>query len=279
MNKKYCIWVVSPAGYTHSHAFDEIALGLQSAFRELGYDAPIVHSPRDISGCPVVLGWNLIPHLGSLTVPEGTVLYNLEQIQTPSPWMTQRYIDLLRSYPVWDYSGKNIEALSRMGVKKVKFCGIGYAPELTRIKPLPCDIDVLLYGSLNDRRCDILNGLIDLGFKVEALFDIYGEARDRYIARSRIVLNIHYYEAKVFEIVRISYLLANGRFVVSEEGADPELERSFQGGVAFAGYYDLVDACLRYSKEDKSREEISACGFSSMKSISQAALLEEALRG
>ena len=30
-------WVVSPPGYVHSHTFDELALGLSCAFRELGY--------------------------------------------------------------------------------------------------------------------------------------------------------------------------------------------------------------------------------------------------
>ena len=33
----YCIWVVSPAGYAHSRAFDDVAVGLRDAFAELGY--------------------------------------------------------------------------------------------------------------------------------------------------------------------------------------------------------------------------------------------------
>ncbi len=41
MAKKYCIWVVSPHGYSHSRAFDEIALGLQCAFREIGYEVSV----------------------------------------------------------------------------------------------------------------------------------------------------------------------------------------------------------------------------------------------
>jgi hypothetical protein len=61
---------------------------------------------------------------------------------------------------------------------------------------------------------------------------VYGQARDALVARARIQLNVHYYEAKVFEVVRVSYLLANGRFVVSETGADAEEEASFGPGVA-----------------------------------------------
>lgn len=40
--KNYRIWIVSPSRYIHSHAFDEIALSLNCAFRELGHDVPIV---------------------------------------------------------------------------------------------------------------------------------------------------------------------------------------------------------------------------------------------
>ena len=38
----------------------------------------------------------------------------------------------------------------------------------------------------------------------------------------------------MFEIVRVSYLLANRCFVVSERGSDPEGERPYAGSVAAA---------------------------------------------
>ena len=41
--KEYCIWIVSPPGYIHSHAFDEVALGLSCAFLKLGCSVSIVH--------------------------------------------------------------------------------------------------------------------------------------------------------------------------------------------------------------------------------------------
>ena len=45
---------------------------------------------------------------------------------------------------------------------------------------------------------------------LRTLFGDYGEVRDRWIARSRVVLNIHFYDIKVAEQVRLSYLLNNG---------------------------------------------------------------------
>jgi hypothetical protein len=56
---QYCIYIVSPDNYVHSHAFDEHALSLHYAFHDLGYIAPIVRQPWEISGTPIVLGPNL----------------------------------------------------------------------------------------------------------------------------------------------------------------------------------------------------------------------------
>jgi hypothetical protein len=277
MDKGYCIWVVSPDGYKHSRAFDEIAAGLRCAFREIGCEAPVVRDVLEITGRPVILGCNLIPRLCGVRIPERAVMYNLEQIQSSSSWMTEDYIDLLRSFEVWDYSGRNMARLRKLGVRNIKFCGIGYVPELTRIPESEKDIDVLLYGSVNERRYKILKELDELGFEVKVLFGCYGEARDRYIARSKIILNVHYYEAKVFEMVRVSYLLANRKFVVSETGDDPELEMPFRGGVVFARYENLVDECARYLAEDAARDEIAKCGFSRIRTFPQSRFLKEAL--
>jgi hypothetical protein len=151
-------------------------------------------------------------------------------------------------------------------------------PELTRIKPAPEeDIDILLYGSLNERRLNILKQLHNIGLKVEALFGVYGKQRDHYISRSKIVLNIHYYEAKVFEIVRVYYLLANKKFVISEPGNDQKLERPVRDGLVFAPYNSLVEESMKYLREDNLRTETAEKGFSQIKSLSQVNFLKKVL--
>ncbi len=57
-----------------------------------------------------------------------------------------------------------------------------------------------------------------------------------------LVLNVHYYEAKVLEIVRLSLiLLANRIPVLSERGADPAEDATLADGVAFADYDHLIE--------------------------------------
>lgn len=277
--KDYCIWIVSPPGYIHNQAFHELALGLSCAFRALGFHAPIVHDFEKITSHPIILGCNLIPSADFLNLPENSIIYNLEQILIGSPWITEKYLNLLRSHEVWDYSRQNMRALLKLGIANTKYCQIGYVPELTRIKPAPCDIDILWYGSLNERRSQILQKLHDMGYNVKALFGVYGEQRDAYIARSRIVLNIHFYESKVIEIGRIYYLLANRRFVISEKGNDQELEEQIRDGLVLTDYDNLVEECVKYLKEDSSRQKIAEKGFTIISSFSQVQFLNDVLNG
>ncbi len=271
---RYSIWIVSPPNYIHSHAFDEVALALHTAFRALGLAAEIVREPPRLGDVSIVLGANLL----STTVPtdKRLILFNLEQITPNSPWLTDAYVALLARYPVWDYSERNIVELGRMGIM-AQYCGIGYMPELTRIAPAPEDIDVLFVGSLNDRRIAVLQQLAAGGVNVEARFNIYGSDRNSFIARSKIILNVHYYKSRVFEIVRVSYLLANRKCVVSETGSDAAFESQFASGVAFAPYDMIAETCTRLLRDTGARRDLAQAGFDRMVALPQTEYLRRAL--
>ena len=272
--RQYCIWIVTPPGYTHSRCFDEVALSLHEAFAALGMNAPIVRDAADVRGTAIALG----PHmLEQVPHPQDLILYNLEQVYQNPLLMTPSYVELLKRYPVWDYSARNIAEMAQSGVQ-ASLCGIGYMSGLTRIPAEAAkDIDVLFIGSMNPRRGQVLDQIAAQGAAVRVAFNTYGEERDALIARAKIVLNLHFYQAKVFEIVRVSYLLANRVCVVSETGLDTELESPFLGGVAFAGYGGLPQACLRLLGDDAARQRIAQKGFEQMRALSQIDMLKRAL--
>ena len=274
----YSIWIVSPRGYSHSRCFEEVALGLQSAFLELGYRVPVVADPARSSGKVLVLGPHLLSHVEESKWPAEMILFNLEQVSEGSFWMTGDYRDQLRRYTVWDYSPGNIQALQDMGISGVTLCPIGYAPNLSRIEPAQKqDIDLLFIGSINQRRREILNSLQAAGIDVRWGFDIYGQKRDNFFARAKLVLNMHMYEAKVFEIVRVSYLLANRVCVVSETGADPELEARYRGGVVFAEADELAEICQRLLRDPEARQNLRDEGFRIFSALPQHEFLRTAL--
>ncbi len=263
------IWIISPPGNNAVHSFDEVAESLHYAYREKGLHVPVVHDPSQIQGTAIVLGAILATRYPDIEIPPDSIIYNLEQIFIGSPWLTERYLELLRKHRVWDYSQRNIDMLRQLGIHDITLCRIGYVPELTRIPSDPDkeDIDVLHYGSMNERRRDVLEELMRRGLEVRHLYDVYGPERDALIARAKIVLNIHYYPAQVFEIVRCSYLLANRRFVISETGDDPDLELPFRGGIVFVPYYKLADTCQNYLDRSRIRHGVAEKGFALIKQM------------
>ena len=272
--KNYCIYQVSPEGYIHSRCVDEVALSLHYGFKELGYDAPIVKSPDKITGVPIILGGNLLTPNDSL--PQDAIIYQLEQIYPGSPWLTNTYVDILRRFKVWDYSRANIAALSAFGIN-ASLCEIGYVPALTCIENNPePDIDVIHIGALNPRRLKILNEL-STKCKVVAVSNLYGVSRDALIARAKIILNLHFFEAKVFEIVRCSYMMTNRKCVVSETGADKQLEEPYADGVSFVPYNNLVDRCLYLLGNSEEREKIARRGFEVFSQRKQSDFLKAVL--
>ena len=257
---QFAVSIATQPGFMHSEAFREVAESVHHGLRALGHDSVLSHA-TDLPGRRhIVFGSNLIS-AKERHLPPGSILYNLEQIYDDSPWLTKDLLALFRRHTVWDYSLANIQELARHGIA-ARHVPIGYVPELTRIPPVPWqDIDVLFVGSIVERRLAVLQALHERGANVIPAFGVYGAERDQLIARAKIVLNVHMYEAKVFEVVRVSYLLANRRFVVSERGLDVAGERPFEEGIAFVEYHELVNTCLRSLADERARERTARRGF------------------
>lgn len=284
----YSVYVVSPPGYVHAQAFAEVATGLYHGLTELGLAAQLVTEPYEIEGTPIVLGAQLLVKPGTqalLTRLErcaGAILFNLEQVSPGSPWFSDAYLQLLSRHRVWDYSVRNQAVLQQLGLESVEVCQIGYHPRLRRFSLLPeaqRDVDVLFYGSLNDRRLHVLRGLERAGLRVVSLFGVYGEARDAWVQRSKVVLNLHYYPAQVFEIVRVSHLLVHGCSVVAEAGQGAQDYGSeLADGLWLAAYEDLVATCRRAVADVTRRQAVAEVGQRWFCRRLQASYLAERVR-
>ncbi|HEX3698876.1 MAG TPA: hypothetical protein VH374_26130 [Polyangia bacterium] len=261
--QRFAVTIASEPGYAHGEAFRETAESVHHALLALGHDSILSDRTDHPDRRLILFGANLITHLNlPHRLAPDSILYNLEQIYDDSPWLTPELLALYRRHVVWDYSVANIAALARHGVT-ARHVPIGYVPELTRIAPAAArDIDVLFAGSLVERRVAVLQAIHEAGANVVPVFGVYGPARDALIARAKIVLNLHLYDAKVFEIVRVSYLLANTCFVVSERGSDPAGEAPFADGLAFADYPRLGETCLKFLADPIARDAIARRGFS-----------------
>jgi hypothetical protein len=102
----------------------------------LGHDSVLTSGlVPELGRRPVIFGANLLAQL-KLKPPPGAILYNLEQVQQGSAWLTPALLDLFRHYPVWDYSRRNVAQLVAMGVPTPALVPIGWAPQLSHIAPM-----------------------------------------------------------------------------------------------------------------------------------------------
>jgi len=274
---KFQITLIRPQGFIHSEAFREVAETLQGGLRSLGHTAEVGENVVDAKAINILLGAHLLPACDSQIVPAGSILYNLEQLGGAN--LPAAYYELAARHQVWDYSLRNLEKWKAMScLHPPVHVPVGYAAELSRIKPAPIqDIDVLFYGSFNPRRNAILNQLKDAGVKVHAAFGVYGTERDELIARSKIVLNIHFYDARVFEAVRLSYLLANSKAVVTECSAETEMEQAAKGAFVAAPYESLVQSCVTLLHNEDGRRQLETRGFEWFSRQSESEILNRAL--
>ncbi|HEY2786789.1 MAG TPA: hypothetical protein VGJ05_17645, partial [Fimbriiglobus sp.] len=128
---------------------------------------------------------------------------------------------------------------------------------------------------LNPRRVRVLNELSRRGHAVRTLFGSYGPSRDRFIARAKIVLNVHQFATAPLEQVRISYLLNNRGFVISERSDDTP----YADGVAFCDYAELVDCCESYLRPGMTaeRERVASAGFATLRNVPSISCVRSAL--
>lgn len=273
MNFNIC--VVQPSGYIHSAAFSELAELVAFGLRDLRHSATVTSNHIAANATNIIIGVHLFPpHLISV-VPKSTIVLNTEQVwsDTPSEWK-ETIFHWSKRFETWDYSERNIEKLKRIGATSCKHLRIGYHKKLRRLsKPATQDIDVLFYGSLNDRRKEILRALLAKGLATKIVFGVYGRDRDALIERSKIVLNLHLYDSKIFEVVRVFYLLTNSKAVVAEVGPETSVEQCYLNGICAVAYEGLVDACASLVSNGEERLKLEAAAFDAMRQLPQGALL------
>ena len=271
------IVLIRPAAYLHTEAFREIAETLQFGLRSIGHKAEVVENVFDSGATNLILGAHLLSPGQARQVPRGSILYNLEQIGGAQ--LLPAYYELARRHQIWDYDLSNIDKWKATNCSYAPIhVPIGYVPELTRIARKSHDIDVLFYGSLNERRNHVLNSLKDRGVKVHNVFGVYGRDRDELIARSKLILNIHFYDAKVFEIVRVSYLLANSKAVVTECGSHNLEDEGLTNAVLAGPYESLVDGCLSLLQHEEERLKLETRGFHWFSQRKESDILSNALQ-
>lgn len=253
IRKSFNICIVRPEGYVHSMAFLGIADLLTYSLREIGFEAETNFHYIDSSKINIIIGIHLLDSSYAKQIPSTSIIVNTEQLgSTPEYWNNNILNWFQSGLELWDYSDTNINYLKQFGVKKIKKMNFGYQKELMMVpKTEERDIDLLFYGCVNDRRKLIIDKLIEhQDLKITTLFGVYGKDLDPWIARSKVVLNIHFYETQIFEVVRVFYLLTNSIAVVGEVNDATIIDKRFRDGIVGVPYDKLVESAIDLVKDE-----------------------------
>ena len=227
--------IMQPAGYIHSQGFLDQARYARYQFRRMGAEVTIGKNRLREDSINIVFG----AHLGfsaSLKQRYTCVFFNLEQLGEGGASVTKDYLNLLSASAVIDYDERNLAAY---GCKSgdVPVVSFQWAPYLATTPSLPLQdrpIDLLFFGSINERRKAIFSRIEACGWNV-SLFDhpLYGEERDHFIRQAKAVFNCHFYESSRFEQARAFHTLSLGTPVISERTERTTPPQAFEDSVTW----------------------------------------------
>lgn len=252
--------------------FKNTTLSLYIHLRELGIKCILLDKiDSNSNDLHIFIGINKIIK----NYPKNYIIYQFEQTDSYyyndknekeyNYFFDQDYYKILENaYQVWDYSPKNIDWLTKnLNLKNILYVPICFCHILKKKMKVENDIDILFFGSLNPKRKKILNLLKNKNIKlIIQNNNCWDEDLDLLIKRSKIIINIHFYENATLEMHRLSYLLTNQCFIISEKTKEQELIHKYSRGIIFCEYDMLVNKCLEWLNKDQAeRDIISSTGY------------------
>ena len=275
---RYNICLIKPDQYIHSLAFIELAELLLYSLQELGFEIQMQFNQLDDNARNILIGCHLLDTALIKSVPKSSIIINTEQIYADFTNWNLPIMEWVKHFETWDYSERNIIKFHELGLERIKHLKIGFQKELVRIpKSSVQDIDVLFYGTMNERRITVVNLLKAAGLKVHTAFGIYGPERDQLISRSKIVLNNHFYHSHIFEIIRVFYLMTNSVAVVGEVNPSTSIDPIYLNGIYGVPYLDLHKACLELLEDSARRTKLRQNALETIQQFPQKKFTAELL--
>jgi hypothetical protein len=265
--------------YGYREVIETLAWGL----KDIGHDAIVSENRFYSTRINIIVGAQMLAADALQALPKETIIYNFEQLVGLDPRELKDSLkSVAKQFRIWDYSERNLPMWQTLGAIHAPVqVPVGWAPVLSRIEKLSQadqDIDALIYGLPGPLRLQVLSDLCYQGARCLFVCGMYGEARDRLIARSRLVLNINLYDqSRIFEIVRVSYLLSNAKAVVADIREGTFVEPDIQPAVAFCKPAALAATCMKLLDDPRAREALESRGRDIMERRHISPILARAL--
>lgn len=259
------------------NAYQEVVESVVWGLRELGHTVESGIDTFSESATNIIFGAQVLEMDVVSKLPPSTIVYNFEQIRGAT-LLRPPLVYAAENFKIWDYSEGNADVWKNLNAD-CRIVPVGYAEPLTRIpKASIQDIDVLMYGAPGPDRLDAFHHLCHFGLKTVFVCGLYGKARDELIARSKLIVNINLYTAKkIFEVVRVSYLLANRKAVVADIDPETCIDEDISAAICVAAPSALVEECHDIVNDENRRKALEESGFEIFRNRDIRPILEAAL--
>lgn len=227
-----------------------IAHLIVSCLARVGVSARIQLGPDEAAVYEDVPYFVICPQIFS-KLPGLYVAFQMEQ-SVSSRWFNEEYIRRLEnSYAIFDYSLKNVEFLQACGLsyRQIYYLPIGFNRGIAREiqDGADRDIDVLFYGDPTSPRRRALLGELSKHVQVHVASEVFGADLYDLIDRSKVIVNLHYYEGALLETTRLTEALSRGAIVVSEDTHDVDEHIQYHSIVDFVPSGDVcrIAECVK----------------------------------
>lgn len=245
--------------------FNDSIASLGAAFESLGHEWYVTRDTWAKDALPVILNYCTLisDRVQSRTpsLPEGCVIYNTEAFDASwsGVWLMIAYEVKRRNVKLWELRAENVQRWKDEYGIDAKHVPFGWTDRLGKVthqadKP----IDVLLYGSLTERRLTAIQKMQELGLKVEYHKHSDDNRREELMGQAKVSLCLRAGEGYQVEPIRLVHALGNECFVVCEDG--PGIE-PFEAGLVKCKYEDLAATCAKWClKSQADRDAVTEMG-------------------
>lgn len=157
-------------------------------------------------------------------LPTRFIFYQIEQktsVFLTNPVLFSKTICMMRlAECVWEFSQVPTDVYKNFCTNKLIWAPMPFVYECNICEKAKkfseCKYDIFFFGHKNERRERILNKLKE-HFNIKIGWGVYKDEKNKYIAKSKIILNIHFYKETGLETCRINEILNHGKLIVSEK--------------------------------------------------------------
>jgi len=271
---------IEPKNFLHAKAWYELAELVLHGLVRAGFDCTSDINRFSPKRTNIVFGTHYVTAEMKALLPPDTIFFNTEQLTNLSEdFCHQRYMQIRywaqQKFRFLDYSAENIDVLKAWGASEATHMPLGYVPELERIELVDPEYDCLFYGGINKRRLNILKSIEDTGTNLQILNGVYGDERDDFIAKSKVVLNLHLYDSEILEVVRINYLLHNKICVLTKVNSSTKIDKELEALLVCCPRESIATQLAVLIKETDEVNSIANRGYEWLRSRPQELIIKD----